>query len=101
RSGPAAWILGGWQISGILTMRTGSPLTITDGGVALNATGNTETPNQIGPVDILHGINTGNLWLAKSSFAHAAANTFGTMGRNNLSGPGQFRLDAGVSRWIR
>jgi len=103
-------ILGGWQVSGILTMRTGSPLTITDGaGPGLNATGNTETPDQVGPVQILHGINTGNLWLAKSSFAHPATVTlpdgkqysmFGTMGRNNLSGPGQFRLDGGVSRWI-
>ena len=35
-----------------------------------------------------------------SSFAHAQPNTFGTMGRSVWSGPGQFRLDAGVSRWI-
>ena len=98
--GPAAAVFGGWQVSGILTMRTGAPMTITDGGVAINATGNTETPNQIGPIEILHGINTGNAWISKSSFAHAAANTLGDMGRNNLSGPGQFRLDAGISRWI-
>lgn len=99
--GPLAAVIGGWQVSGVLTLRTGAPLTITDGGVAINATGNTETPNQIGPVNILHGINTGNLWIDKSSFAHAAPNTFGSMGRNVLSGPGQFRLDAGISRWIR
>jgi hypothetical protein len=98
--GVAAAILGGWQASGILTLRTGSPLTITDGGVAINATGNTETPNQIGPINILHGINTGNLWLDKSGFAHAQPNTFGSMGRAVLSGPGQFRIDAGISRWI-
>jgi len=98
--GPLAAIIGGWQVSGILTLRTGSPLTFTDGGVAINATGNTETPNQVGPIDILHGINTGNLWVAKTSFAHAAVNTFGTTGRNIWSGPGQFRLDAGISRWI-
>jgi hypothetical protein len=98
--GPAAAILGGWQATGILTLRTGSPLTFTDGGVAINATGNTETPNQIGPIEILHGINTGNPWVSNSSFAHAAPNTFGSMGRAVWSGPGQFRLDAGISRWI-
>ena len=107
----AAAILGGWQVSGILTMRTGSPLTITDGaGPGLNATGNTETPDQVGPIQLLHGINTGNLWLDKSAFAHPATVTlpdgkqysmFGTVGRATLSGPGQFRLDFGASRWIK
>ena len=95
-----AAVIGGWQVTGILTLRTGAPLTFTDGGVAINATGNTETPDQIGPINILHGINTGNPWLDMSSFAHARPGTFGTMGRSVWSGPGQFRLDAGISRWI-
>ncbi len=98
--GPMAAVLGGWQTSAILTLRTGAPLTITDGGVAINATGNTQTPNQVGAITILHGINIGNPWLDKAGFAHAAVNTFGTMGRAVLSGPGQFRLDAGISRWV-
>ena len=29
-----------------------------------------------------------------------APGTFGSMGRNDWSGPGQFRIDLGVSRWI-
>ena len=108
--GPAAAILGGWQLTGILTLRTGGPMTITDGGgVGINASGNTETPDQIGPVNEPHGINVGNYWIDKSAFARAPQITlpdgnktllFGTMGRNNLSGPGQFRLDGGISRWI-
>jgi hypothetical protein len=100
--GVAAGIFGGWQASGILTLRTGSPLTFTDGAASVNpmATGNTQTPNQVGEIKVLHGINIGNLWFDRSSFARTAPGTFGSMGRAVWSGPGQFRLDAGVSRWI-
>jgi hypothetical protein len=97
--GPAAWILGGWQLSAILTMRTGGPLTFTD-TTAINATGNTQTPDQIAPIQVLHGINIGNPWFDKSSFQAPTPNTFGSMGRAVWSGPGQFRLDGGLSRWF-
>ena len=101
-SGVAAAIFGGWQATGILTLRTGAPITFTDGAgsVSLNATGNTQTPNQIAPIHVLHGINVGNPWFDRSSFAITTPGTFGSMGRNVWSGPGQFRLDAGFSRWI-
>ena len=101
-SGIGAAILGGWQATGILTLRTGSPLTFTDGAgsVSVNATGNTQTPNQIAPIVVLHGINIGNPWFDRSSFAPTTPGTFGSMGRNDWSGPGQFRIDLGVSRWI-
>ena len=110
--GIAAAILGGWQATGILTLRTGSPLTFTDGAgsVSVNASGNTQTPDQVAPIVTLHGINTGNPWFDRSSFAispntcgpngTSGACRFGTMGRAVWSGPGQFRLDAGLSRWI-
>jgi hypothetical protein len=103
------WLFGGWQMSSVLTMRTGSPLTFTDGAgsVSVNASGNTQTPDQVGPINILHGINTGNSWFDKSAFAApltpaqcGCPGLFGTLGRSVASGPGQFRLDLGVSRWI-
>ncbi len=100
--GVLAAVFGGWQATSILTLRTGSPLTFTDGAASVNptATGNTQTPNQIAPINVLHGINIGNLWFDRSSFARTAPGTFGSMGRAVWSGPGQFRLDSGVSRWI-
>src|SRR5262249_35930668 len=38
-SGPASRVMGGWRVSGILALRTGTPLTITDntGGLNLGA----------------------------------------------------------------
>jgi hypothetical protein len=100
-SGPLGAIIGGWQVSGILTLRTGSPLTFTDGFIALNAPGNATTPNQIAPIKVLNGINIGNPWFDRGSFAHPATGTFGSMGRNVWSGPGQGRLDAGISRRLK
>ena len=98
--GPVAAIVGGWQVTGILTMRTGSPLTFTDNGGLINAPSNAQTPDQIAPIKILHGINNGNPWFDTSSFGTPATGVFGTMGRAVASGPGQFRIDAGLSRWI-
>jgi hypothetical protein len=100
RQGPLAAVIGGWQVSGVLTMRTGSPITITDASSIINAPNNSETPNQVGPLKIDYGINTGNPWIDRTGLAHPTTGVFGTLGRGVLSGPGQFRLDAGLSRWI-
>ncbi len=59
--GFAGKILGGWQVSGILSARTGTPLTFT-GNNSLNlGSGGTTTLDQVAPVTVLGGINTGNL----------------------------------------
>ena len=99
-SGLAAKAIGGWRANGILTLMTGTPLTITASGAVLNAPGNTQTADQIAPVTILHGINTiangGSEWFSRSSFANPVGARFGTSGRNNFNGPGFFNLDASL-----
>jgi hypothetical protein len=92
-SGPAAWVLGNWQLSGVLTMLTGTPFSITASGSSLNTPGETQTANQVAPVQVLHGINTGNPWFATSSFSQPTGVNFGTTGRNIMSGPGLFALN--------
>jgi len=76
-SGPAANILGGWQISGVLMIESGTPMTITANGGPLAAPANTQTADQVGPVQILHGINVGNPWFSQSSFAQPVGAVFG------------------------
>ena len=93
-SGPANAVFGGWRLSGILTMMTGTPVNISYSAAGLSAPGNTNSPNQMAPVQILHGINTGNPWFSTSSFAAPPALTFGSVGRNDISGPGFIDLDA-------
>jgi len=50
---------------------------------------------------ILHGVGIGNPWFTTSSFAPAAGGTFGNVGRNYLSGPNFFNLDASLAKSIR
>ena len=100
-SGVGAAILGGWRVSSFLTIMSGLPLYFTANSTSLLAPGNTQTPNLVAPVQILHGIGTQSPWFSTSSFAAPAANTFGNVGRNYLSGPGFFNLDAALSKSIR
>jgi hypothetical protein len=90
----AGKVVGGWQVSGILTLLTGTPFYISANGGALNTPGETQTANQVAPVEILHAIGAGNPWFSTASFTQpVGAGVFGTSGRNILSGPGMFRLD--------
>jgi hypothetical protein len=94
--GPGAWVLGNWQIAGVLTLMTGTPFSVTASGSSLNTPGETQTATQVAPVQIEHGINTGNLWFSTSSFIQPTGVAFGTSGRNILSGPGLFALNASL-----
>lgn len=68
-------VIGGWDVSSIVTTRTGMPLAFTGNGAIINAPSNTETPNLIAPLQVLHGINTGNQWFSIASFAEPLTNT--------------------------
>jgi hypothetical protein len=100
-AGPAAMILGGWQINGTLTLMTGTPFDIRYSSSDLNAPGNTQTADQVAPVQILHGINTGNPWFSTASFAAPTPGLFGNSGRNSLTGPGLFGLNASLFKTMQ
>src|SRR5262249_31729198 len=55
----------------------------------------------VAPVKILHGVGPGALWFSTSSFAQPTGPTFGNVGRNYLSGPNFFDLDASLSKTVR
>ena len=99
-SGMASRLVGGWRVNGILTLMTGTPLTVTASGAGLNTPSNTQTADLVAPVQILKGINTiangGSEWFSRSSFANPVGARFGSSGRNNFSGPGFFNLDASM-----
>jgi hypothetical protein len=100
-SGVGAAILGGWRVSSFLTLMTGLPLYFTAPGSALLAPDNTQTPDLVAPVQILHGVGIGSPWFTASSFAAPTPRTFGNVGRNFLSGPNFFNLDAALSKSVR
>jgi hypothetical protein len=96
--GPAGQILGGWMVAGIITSRTGQPLTFTCPSSLINAPSNSETCNQVAPLQILHGINVNNQWFSKAAFAEPATGVWGQTGLGITSGPGEFRIDASLTR---
>jgi hypothetical protein len=101
-SGPAKYILGGWQVAGILNLMTGTPIgTVGASGSSLNTPGETQTANQVGPVSYPKGINTGNPWFSTSSFTQPTGVAFGTSGRNPFSGPGLFILNGSLFKNIK
>jgi hypothetical protein len=107
------YVVGGWKVSGILTMMSGTPVNVTFSSTGLNAPGNPNSPNQVGEFTVLHGINVGHPWFDTSAFvaptcvAVSAACPvgsplfFGSVGRNSLSGPGFFNLDLTLSKDIK
>jgi len=122
QSGIAGWLLGGWQVNGVLQIGTGAPIDFVTGAdkSILNAPNNNNTLNWFGPgpIPILHGTGKGNPWFknticnfnpAKGAlvttqcFAQPGAENgglpeFGNLGPNFLSGPGYWNLDASLFR---
>jgi len=98
-------VVGGWQVSGIFTGRSGRPMTFTGSNSLNTGRDGTATDNLVAPIQILHGINAGNPWFSTASFAKANTATLtnqvqGDTGRNIVSGPSLVSLNAGLSRWI-
>lgn len=104
--GAAHIILGGWSLSGITTIQSGTPFSVTNGsgfgdpaGLGNgNGTGSrpdlvgdphsvsqSEFPNQVGP-----------LYYNPAAFAVPTGLTFGTLGRNTLRMPGRTNFDFGL-----
>jgi hypothetical protein len=107
-SGIGEKLAGGWQINWVLSAMSGTPLTITDSGAgaaALNAPGNTQTVNIVGPISIVHGKPQSTCkslscdYFNPSAFAPVTtAATLGDAGRDILRGPGLFDLDMSLLR---
>lgn len=91
---------GGWQVNGILLLRSGLPFTVTQNqGVQSTGTGN--RPNRIcdGRLDN----PTIDRWFDASCFVSPTelTATYGDAGRNILRGPGQFNIDMSLIKRTR
>jgi hypothetical protein len=98
--GLAAKTIGGWQINGILTLMTGTPMVFGANGSVLNTPSASQTADQVAEVTKLYGINTpskgGSPWFSQASFVQPTGVRFGSSGRNTLSGPGFFNADLSI-----
>ncbi|MGH8245050.1 MAG: TonB-dependent receptor, partial [Gammaproteobacteria bacterium] len=95
-SGPAAWILGNWQLAGVLSGYAGTPMTFGYSATTLNAPGNGQRANVSQLPEIFGNIGATQKWFDVSVFSVPASATFGNGGRNILSGPGLINLDMSI-----
>jgi hypothetical protein len=113
-------ILGGWELNGISTFRTGEPFTARMGS-NVSQNGDRWSPDRpnLNPAfvgaDITSGVTAGctlggvkipagqplgtpDRWFDPCAFSPAAPGTFGNVGRNTITGPGLVSVDASLNK---
>jgi hypothetical protein len=95
--GLAASIIGGWQVSGIITAQSGVPLTIGGNGTLLNTPGNSAFADSNGEHRVLGGLGPGELYFDPAVYSLPPAGVQGNLARNNgPEGPGFWNIDASL-----
>jgi hypothetical protein len=100
-SGVASKILGGWETSGIWTMRTGRPLNITiarSAGDLPDGNSRNPRPDLVPGVPIYPAVRTFDNWLNPAAFAIPASRTWGNLGRHIARGPGLAQVDFALQK---
>ena len=84
-------VLGGWELAGILTARSGLPFTPVISGDQANTGVTGQRPNVSGNATLANP--TANAWFNVNAFAIPARYTYGASGRNILQAQGLTQLD--------
>jgi hypothetical protein len=91
-----------WQLSPIVSLISGQPLTVTDGGQDISLSGqDQDRPNVVLPNAVIPGHQTLTEWFNPAAFAVQPKGTFGDAGRNAIYGPGTIQWDMAISRSFR
>jgi hypothetical protein len=102
QEGTVGKVLGDWQVTGLFSAISGTPIDFTASAAGLRAPGNTQTPNASGKPAVLGGIGTNALWFDTSVFSAPAANTWGNVERRGLlTGPAYVNVDMSIVKIIR
>jgi hypothetical protein len=95
-------LLGGWQVSGVATFQSGTPLNVTIQGDRANVGRTPQRPDVLSDVELNCEPNPAGLGLINcidpTAFAQPAQFTFGNAPRNMLRGPGFSRTDLALSK---
>ena len=88
-----------WRLSPLVSLTTGQPIMITDGGQDISRTGQLQDrPNVILPDSVIPPTRTVKQWFNQAAFAVQPIGTFGNLGRFALNGPGTIQWDMSLSR---
>jgi hypothetical protein len=98
------YALGGWQTSGIVTLQSGQPFTVTAGTdrsrTALGSDRGVLVGQPYGPGACRNEAPCHN-YLNVSAFALPDLGSFGNIGKNSLRGPGFFNWDFGLAKTFK
>jgi len=105
RGGFAGKVIGDWQISGVSTLQTGGHLTAGVGGNESNNNGSgvfaSERANATGlPVTLPRSERGTEDFFNTAAFALPASGSFGTAGRNTITGPGSMTFNMSLGRFF-
>jgi len=105
RGGIAAYIIGDWQISGVTTLRSGSPLTAQVAGNQSNNNGSgafaSERADATGlPISLPRADRSTLDFFNTKAFALPASGQLGTAGRNTITGPGTVNFNLSLGRFF-
>jgi Carboxypeptidase regulatory-like domain len=93
-------VAGGWQLTSILTLQSGAPLTV-DMATTTSNTGTLQRPNRICDGNLPASQQTIHRFYDTSCFVAPPLYTFGDTGRNVIIGPGYEDWDAGLMKEFR
>ena len=94
-------ILGGWQVSGFIHLRSGTRFGVSSPVSRLN-NGQGNRPDRIGDGNLPPGQRTLQRWFDTAVFVnHLEEQTYGTAGTNPLYADGQGQLDSSILKTFR
>jgi Carboxypeptidase regulatory-like domain/TonB dependent receptor len=101
-SRPVNAILGGWQWNGILTAKSGLPLSISPATNNTGGFGFNQRPDLVAGVNPVPQNQSITHWIDPTAFAQPAAFTFGDAPRflSNLRAPRFVNYDTGIEKWL-
>jgi hypothetical protein len=107
--GIAGSILGGWELSGLATARSGNPVNVILersaasllDGLSLQNGSSFQRPNYVAGVSAVPANQSINNWINPLAFTVPANDTWGNAGRNLIRGPRFMQLDMGLTRSFR
>jgi len=95
-------VVGGWTLSGILSLHTGFPLTITATDVSGTSSRGARA-NCVAPAQVFGAKNApqgGYQWFNPADFAQPVSGTFGSCGVSTVRGPGLETLDFNAAKYF-
>lgn len=106
RAGPVLdALIGGWSVTGIVTWQSGFPAAIVQSNNNAGTLGGTQRPNIVDlSLLAMDGDQSARVdgWFNPAALAQAAPFTLGDLPRTiDVRGPGQFNLDAGISKVVQ